>query len=281
CGKGLGAIPSSTVGYEKIFNPSLQYTDEQAFVQYILSDQPEAPKYFAVMKRVNKEGPKIIGDAKQPELLDVSRIASVTGQATVIDLSPSSEFAAGHVPGTINIPLSLLAAWAGWIVDYSRPVYLIADAEQLPEALRVLRKIGIDQISGLFETSAVREAALNTERYVSESPQELAERIESGEVTLLDVRSDAEWNTSHIPEARHFFLGRLPDRLTAIDVNQPVVVQCQGGARSAIAAGVLQASGINVINMTGGIQAWQAAGLPTTETAHENLTCSIRGATAR
>ncbi|MFH1303755.1 MAG: rhodanese-like domain-containing protein [Planctomycetota bacterium] len=281
CGKGLGAIPSSTVGYEKIFNPSLQYTDEQAFVQYILSDQPEAPKYFAVMKRVNKEGSKIIGDAKQPELLDVNRIASVTGQATVIDLSPSSEFAAGHVPGTINIPLSLLAAWAGWIVDYSRPVYLIADTEQLPEALRVLRKIGIDQISGLFETSAVREAALNTERYVSESPQELAERIESGEVTLLDVRSDAEWNTSHIPEARHFFLGRLPDRLTAIDVNQPVVVQCQGGARSAIAAGLLQASGINVINMAGGFQAWHAAGLPTAETAHENLTCSIRGATAR
>ncbi len=277
CGKGLGAIPSSTVGYEKLFNPSLQYTDEQAFVDYILSDQPEAPKYFAVMKRVNKEGPKIIGDAKLPELCDVSRITSIAQQATVIDISSAPEFAKAHVPGTINIPFSLLATWAGWIVDYSRPVFLLAETAQLTEALRVLHKIGIDQVQGLFETAAVRAADLNTEGYVTESPDALAQRIESGKVTLLDVSSDSEWNTNHIPQARHFYLGHLPDRLSEIAAGKPMVVQCQSAARSAIAASILQAAGINVINMAGGFQAWQAAGLPTTETAHENYACGTAG----
>ena len=69
CGKGLGAIPSSTVGYEKLFNPALQFADEDSFVKYILADQPEAPKYFAVMKRVNKEGPKVLGDGHHHSML--------------------------------------------------------------------------------------------------------------------------------------------------------------------------------------------------------------------
>lgn len=280
CGKGLGAIPSSTVGYEKRFNPALLFADEQSFVEYILSDQPEAPKYFAVMKRVNKEGPSIIGDVGLPELLDVSQVAFTAAEAMVIDLSPSAQFADAHVPGTINLPLSMLATWAGWLVDYSKPVYLIADATQLTEAIRVLRKIGIDQVQGLFESSAVRKAGLNTQGYVSTSPKDLAQRIESGEVTLIDVRSDSEWNTRHIPEAKHCFLGRLPDRLTAIDVKKPVVVQCQSAARSAIAASILQAADINVINMAGGFQAWQTAGLPTTTTANGSHSCGTVGSAA-
>ncbi|MEO8271569.1 MAG: MBL fold metallo-hydrolase, partial [Aureliella sp.] len=126
CGKGLGAIPSSTVGYEKLFNPALQFTDEDKFVKYILSDQPEAPKYFAVMKRVNKEGPALIGDSGLPGPQPIDKLKSVLESATVIDLSASDQFAKGHVPRTLNIPTAMLAGWAGWVVDYSKPVYLIA-----------------------------------------------------------------------------------------------------------------------------------------------------------
>jgi hydroxyacylglutathione hydrolase len=262
CGKGLGAIPSSTVGYEKLFNPALAFTDGDKFVQYILSDQPEAPKYFAVMKRVNKEGPAIIGGKGLPELQSVGNLNSVLDSATVIDLSPSNQFADGHVSRTLNIPSGMVAGWAGWVVDYSKPVYLIADSSQLPEAIRVLRKIGLDDVRGYFDVSQVREAGLATESYDTAKPDELASRIEAGVVKLIDVRSNEEWKSGRIAPADHCFLGRLPGNVFAIEDDKPIVVQCQAGGRSAIAASILQAAGFNVINMTGGLAAWTAAGLP-------------------
>jgi hydroxyacylglutathione hydrolase len=262
CGKGLGAIPSSTVGYEKLFNPALQFTVEDAFVRYILSDQPEAPKYFAVMKRVNKEGPELIGDKGLPESQPIDDLSTALDSVTVIDLSPSAQFAEGHVPRTINIPAAMLAGWAGWVVDYSKPAYLIADPSQLPEAIRVLRKIGLDDVRGYFDVSKVRDAELATETYATGTPKDLAPRIESGEVKLVDVRSDEEWKSGRIAEADHRFLGRLPDNVSNIENSKPIVTQCQSGARSAIAASILQANGLEVINMTGGFGAWADAGLP-------------------
>ncbi|QDU82579.1 Beta-lactamase hydrolase-like protein [Polystyrenella longa] len=266
CGKGLGAIPSSTVGYEKLFNPALQFKDEEKFVQYILSDQPEAPTYFAVMKRVNKEGPAIIGDAGLPHSLPIDDLNSTLDSATVIDLSPSDQFADGHVPHSLNIPLGMLAGWAGWIVDYSKPVYLIADPSQLPEATRVLRKIGLDDVQGYFDVTKIRKAGLATECYDNKKPTELAPRIDSGEVSLIDVRTDEEWKSGHIENAEHRFLGRLLDNLDAIASDKPIITQCQTGGRSAIAASALQAAGYKVINMTGGFGDWLKAGLPVDQT---------------
>lgn len=262
CGKGLGAIPSSTVGYEKLFNPALQFTSEDEFVKYILSDQPEAPKYFAVMKRVNKEGPDVIGDRGLPKLQPLQSLTKVLENATVIDLTASAQFASGHVPRTINIPAPMLAGWAGWIVDYSKPAYLIAEPNQLPEAIRVLQKIGMDDVRGYFDAAQVRAAGLATQSYQSATPAELKSRIESGTVNLLDVRSDEEWKSSRIAQAEHRFLGRLPDNLAALDGGKPIVAHCQGGGRSAIASSLLQAAGLEVVNMTGGFGAWIQAGLP-------------------
>ncbi|MFK8112078.1 MAG: rhodanese-like domain-containing protein [Rubripirellula sp.] len=256
CGKGLGAIPSSTVGYEKRFNPALQFTDEGKFVDYILSDQPEAPKYFAVMKRVNKEGPEIIGENGLPDSLSIDKLGSALESATVIDLSPSPQFASGHIPGSINIPTSMLAGWAGWVVDYAKPAFLIADPSQVQEATRVLRKIGLDDVRGYFDIAKVYASGLATESYESDTPEVLAARIASGEVQLLDVRSDAEWKSGRIAEAEHQFLGRLPDYVSEIQQEKPIVTQCQAGGRSAIAASILQAAGHEVINMTGGFGAW-------------------------
>lgn len=262
CGKGLGAIPSSTVGYEKLFNPALQFTDEELFVRYILSDQPEAPKYFAFMKRVNKEGPRVLGKATRPDRIDVDQIDAMRDAATLIDLSPTAQFASSHVPGAINIPLSRLASWAGWIVDYSKPAYLIAEVGQISEATRVLRKIGMEDVRGVFDAQEVRNSEYATQSYRNATPDELASRVESRSVALVDVRSDAEWNAGRIPGAQHHFLGRLPDTFTSIPSDKPVVLQCQGGTRSAIAASILQAAGRDVINMSGGFAKWRRDGLP-------------------
>ena len=263
CGKGLGAIPSTTVGYEKLFNPALQYDDEDSFVRYILADQPDAPKYFAVMKRVNKEGPRLIRELPVPRPGQPDTVASVAQNETVIDLSPSAQFEVAHVPGTWNIPLSMLASWAGWLVDYDRPVYLIGKQEQFAEAIRILHKIGVDEIAGYFDVEAMEAAGLASEHYKSVSPTEIADQIASGEVHLIDVRSNAEWSEGFIPKAEHFFLGRLPENLDRLSKASPVVAQCLGGARSAIATSVLQAAGFDVINLAGGYSAWKRDGLAT------------------
>ncbi len=263
CGKGLGAIPSSTVGYEKLFNPALQYSDEEDFVQYILSEQPEAPKYFAVMKRVNKEGPAIIGDQKIPAQLPVSQLTSMITEGTVIDLAPPAQFADRHVAGTINIPTRMLAAWAGWVVDYSKPAYLIANPSDLPEAMRVLRKIGLDDVRGYFDQEEVRQSDLTQESYRQASPAELLDPIREGKLNLIDVRSAEEWKECRISEANHHFLGRLLDNLDQLDRGKPIVAQCRTGGRSAIAASLLKAAGFEVINMTGGFLEWDSLELPT------------------
>lgn len=262
CGKGLGAIPSSTVGYEKLFNPSLQYHDEQEFVDYILADQPETPFYFAVMKRVNKVGPELIRNLPEVRTVPPADFAKTTRDQLVLDVRNSASFAQGHVSGSINIPSSSLVQWAGFFVDYNKPLYLLTDSDSIAANLQSLRSIGIDNVQGYFDLKATYVTKSFSETYPSESPQALASRIEDGSVLLLDVRAATEFNEGHIAGAEHRFLGNLLRELTQIDSAKPVVAQCLAGGRSAIATSILQKAGFNVINMTGGYNAWRSVGLP-------------------
>ncbi len=270
CGKGLGAIPSTTVGYEKRFNAALQFQDEQQFVDYILADQPETPYYFAEMKRVNKVGPTLIRTLPPVESAAVKDLERVARQQLVIDTWPSERFAEAHVPGTINLPADALVRWAGFLVDYSQPVYLLADTASIAEHLRGLRSIGIDNVGGYFDAQQVQDADLRTEAYAQMSPQELRPQIESGMATLLDVRSRTEFEEGHIPGAEHRFVGKLLRELSNLDQSKPIVAQCQAGGRSAIATSILQRAGFDVVDMQGGYQAWKNAGLPTEKAALAN-----------
>lgn len=267
CGKGLGAIPSSTVGYEKLFNPALQFRDEQQFVHYILADQPETPFYFAVMKRVNKVGPQLLRNLPAVTALSPHELPHVVGDHLVIDTIPSQEFAQAHVRGSINVPSATLVQWAGFFADYSQPLYLITDSSSVAENLRGLRSIGIDRVGGYIDATAVRESDLRTESYPSATPQELRGRIESGNVRLLDVRALTEFQAGHIAGSNHRFLGKLLRGLPQLSKTKPIVAQCQGGGRSAIATSILQRAGYDVTNMQGGYQAWVKAGLPIDEAA--------------
>lgn len=262
CGKGLGAIPSSTVGYEKLFNPALQFDDEQEFVHYILTDQPETPFYFAVMKRVNKLGPELTKALMPVHAINPTELAATATMSMVIDTGAAGDFAKSHVPGTINVPASNLVQWAGFFVDYNQPIYLITDEASLPSQLRSLRSIGIDNVGGFFDAGAVKVAGLRTESYRSATPTELRARIDGGDVTLVDVRAATEFQAGHIAGAEHRFLGTLLRKLKTLSKEKPVVAQCLAGGRSAIAASLLQRAGFDVVNMQGGYQAWLAAGLP-------------------
>ncbi|MFT5301881.1 MAG: hydroxyacylglutathione hydrolase [Mariniblastus sp.] len=263
CGKGLGSIPSSTVGYEKMYNPALQFTDEQEFVDYILSEQPEAPRYFAVMKRVNKEGPNILGDRESPGNINAKTVVDIALEKMIIDTRNQQAFANGHVKGTINIPLKYLAAWAGWLVDYDKPIYLLSPDSDRVEAIRVLYKIGIEQIAGYFDAKEVADAGLNVQSFEEVSPSDIEQQVVSGEVVLVDVRGDTEWKEQHINQAKRCFLANLSEKLDEFSGDCKLVFQCRSGGRSAIAASLAQAAGVeNVLNLRGGINAWVAAGFP-------------------
>ncbi len=275
CGKGLGAIPSSTVGYEKMFNPALQYTDEKEFVDYILAEQPPAPKYFALMKRVNKEGPMILGGEGIPQTVETGELSVAREVGTILDVRVPTQFADAHVPGAINIPLTMLASWGGWVLDYSKPLYILAEGGTLKEATRILRKIGVEQIEGAFSPTEISAANLTTESYENVLPADVSAKIENNEVTLIDVRKQAEWAAGHIPQADFRFLGHLPEHISEIDDSKLIVAQCQSGARSAIATSILQAAGKKVVNLAGGYLGWSKAGLPTTTDAVSAEACSI------
>lgn len=267
CGKALGAVPFSTLGYEKIANWGLAVSDEDEFVQMVLAGQPEPPLYFAEMKRINKEGPRMLGGFNVPPRLESGAISALlAGGGIVIDTRPAADFAEGHIPGTVNIPLNKsFNTWAGWLVPFGRDFHLIVDDARIGEAVRDLAMIGLDSVAGYFITGAVAEwsgsGGLGAIGQISVG--ELAERMQTDDVNVIDVRGLSEWEAGHIPGASNIPAGLLPTRLEEVPSTSLVVVQCQSGGRSSIAASVLRSRGYtNVVNLTGGIEEWKKQKLP-------------------
>jgi hydroxyacylglutathione hydrolase len=267
CGKALGAVPQSTLGYERVVNWAFGITDEDEFVRAVLAGQPEPPAYFARMKRVNRDGPAILGAWPDPPALDPASLAEVLASGSVVvDLRPASAFAEAHVPGTLNIPLNKsFTTWAGSLVPYDHDISLIAPdgPGRAADAIRALAMIGLDQVRGVFPESTIeawgRHGKLQQVAQVDAAG--LAARDD--EVTVVDVRGQSEWDAGHIAGAVHVPLATLASRLDELPRNTPLVLQCQGGGRSSIASALLQAHGFeNVANLRGGIRAWREAGLP-------------------
>ena len=279
CGKALGAVPQTTIGYERFTNWGLAEAGEETFVAMVLAGQPEPPKYFAEMKRINRDGPPILGGFARPPRLDAATLGDVlTGGTPVVDTRRAEEFARGHVPGTLSIPLNKsFTGWAGWLLPYDRPIALLVDEgepNRVDETVRDLAMIGLDRVAGWFGLDAI-EHWRRAHGELQSTPQmtvaELAPRLERGDVAVIDVRGGSEWEAGHLPGVSNIPLGYLDEHLDALPREQPLVLQCQGGGRSSIAAAMLQARGFrNVVNLAGGFGAWREAGLdverPATQT---------------
>lgn len=269
CGKGISAVPHSTLGYERRFNWAFRVAGEEDFVRQVLSGQPEPPTYFARMKRLNKTGPAILNGFRVPAPMDSVQLAPLTAAgAAIVDTRSPDAFAKRHAVGTLNIPFgNSFTTWVGWLVDSDQPLYLVVDSAaegRLLEIARALALIGVDRVEGVFDASAV-EAAGTPGDIVQIAPADVAGVLQRDEAMLVDVRGEAEWLEGHIPGAIHMPLGDLPQRLSELPVTRPIVVQCYAGTRSAIAASLLERAGFpDVRNLTGGFSAWRQAGLAST-----------------
>ncbi len=269
CGKGLSAVPQSTLGYERRYNWAFGAAGEEEFVAMVLAGQPEPPRYFGIMKRLNREGQALLGSLPSPERVGESLLRALLDQgAVVVDTRPAPAFAVEHVPGTLNIPLNKsFTTWAGSLLPYDRDLYLImADAapDLVDAAVRNLVLIGLDRVAGYLGADAV-------DLWVQEGqPTGSIRHVSVAELTggsngalIVDVRAESEWDAGHLPGAIHIPLPELEERLSEIPADRDVVTQCQGGGRSAIAASLLKARGYDrVANLAGGYSAWVAAGLP-------------------
>jgi hydroxyacylglutathione hydrolase len=270
CGKSLGAMPSSTLGYERLVNWAFQASDEDAFVREVLAGQPEPPKYFARMKTINRDGPPPAPQARDLPELDLAGLErAMKAGASIIDVRSTADFAAGHIPSTLNLPTGTsFATWAGSLLSYDRDIVLLADTpERIALARRLLMLVGHDRVTArgggdLRDSWRERNGRLATVKLIgfSELPAETHRLV-------IDVRGQSEWDTGHMPGASHLFLGDLAELAAGLPRDTPIAVHCQGGTRSAIGASVLQAEGFtDVANVTGGFREWEAAGLPVVTT---------------
>lgn len=267
CGKGLSAMPQSTVGYEKLYNWAFAIHHEDEFVRAVLAGQPDPPKYFAEMKRMNRDGPPL-GSWPMPQRLAPERLRPLlAGGATVVDLRSAASFAEGHIPGTISIPWNRsFTGWAGWLLSYDRDFYLLADQTGDAGIRRVvedLAMIGLERIGGWFDAEVLSRWA-GKDGDLERSPQVTLEQLAvAPDLVIVDLRNPSEWEQGRLPNARLIPLGTLPDRLEEIPRDCQVVLHCQGGGRSGIGLSILQAAGFrNAVNFTGGYSGWCAAGLP-------------------
>lgn len=269
CGKSLGAMPQTTLGYEKLTNWAFQIDREEGFVEAVLEGQPEAPIYFATMKRMNRDGPPPLGDTRPPRLEPEAFGAALAQKELVIDLRRAEEFAASHVPGTISIPLTrAFAGYAGWVLPYDRDLRLLSggtDEGVAQHATRELAMIGLDRVVGWFGPDAVTAwtgsggTTVPTQRV---GPMDIAKRRSEGAL-VVDVRSTAEWRSGHVAGSLHVPLGRLVAQMAERPRSQPVLLICESGSRSAIGASLLTAAGFtDVTNVTGGLVEWRREGLP-------------------
>lgn len=258
CGKALGAVPSSTVGYEKIRNWAFQYEDDEAgFIEYLLEGQPEPPKYFAMMKQLNKvERPLLVKVPKHSKLTKDQFLSAYENGMKLIDTRNKMDFANGFVPGSINIQgNNSFSTWAGWLLNYQEQFILVADDGQIEDLTRKLMRIGLDNIYGYI--SKVEDLGLELEKEQIIDADEFKSYIGNPDVQIVDVRGLTEYETYHIEGADHIFVGTLPDHLDKFSKDKPIVIHCQSGDRSTIAQSLLLKNGFkNVKNYSAGMKEW-------------------------
>ena len=270
CGKQLSSDTVSSLGDQRRLNYALQPMSKEEFIRLVTADQPDAPPYFTYDAILNtRERATLEKNLKKVlhpvDLAEVLRVGEAGTQ--ILDVRDPSEYAKGHLAGSINIGLGgQYATWAGTGIDRTKPIVIIAEPGREEEAAVRLGRIGFDHVRGYLqggmEALASRPDLLRRTERVS-APMVAEELASADPPVLLDIRTPREWATEHIAGSVNIPLNHLQERIAEIPRNRRIAVHCAGGYRSSIAAGVLHRCGItNLIEMAGGLAAWDAAKLP-------------------
>ena len=274
CGKKIGDAPTTTIGQERrtnyAFRPETVATAAR-FAETVMAGMPQPPAYYPTMKRVNKDGPTALAGLADGGPLAPAEVAALQAAgALVIDARSPEAFAAGHVPGSAFAELGpSFAIWAGWLTPYDRDVVLVVDDPAQYAAARTdLRRIGVDRVVGHLAggVAAWRASGRPLATVGTMSVGDLAGELArpGNDLAVLDVRDRSEWEQGHLPGASHWFAGEIAQgRLPILPSGARVALICGSGYRSMVAASLLRAAGApDVVGVLGGMNAWEASGLP-------------------
>ena len=268
CGRNMRAERSSTIGTERLTNYALQIKSRDEFIRQMTSNLPARPDYFLEDAAINRAGATPLTELPELNPISVSELNTMLGRGAVaLDVRPNDQFAAGHVPGSINIALSgQFASWAGAVLGLSaRPVLIAETSDQLDEARLRLARVGIEDVAGYLDggPAAWQQLGFPLHSLPQITVQDLDSRLRDHALRVLDVRRESEWDAGHISGAEWYPLDRFKAALPPIELNRPIAVHCASGYRSVIACSLLQRAGYNnVINVIGGFDAWREAQLP-------------------
>ena len=260
CGAGIGGEPFSTIGRERASNPLLAHQDRDQFVAAVLGDLPETPPYFPRMKRVNCDGPRLLDLARGyhgvPSLDLDTAAAAVRAGAVPIDLCDDDAVCGEHIATALRIAFGpKIGYWAGWVLpERCRILLLTPDPSRAAEAGRQLLRVGFDTLDGFVASpaSAWQAAGFPVSRVTQISVAELRQREDA--LTLIDVRSEREWEAGHATGAIHIPIGEVNARSGDLNKDSPIATICEGGYRSMLAASILLRAGFrDVLNVAGGM----------------------------
>src|SRR6201993_26902 len=267
CGADIGARLTSTIGYERRHNKFLQFDDVQKFTEYALKTAPPVPTYYPRMKKVNAEGPEVIGGLPRVAGLPAKQFKETIGRNgnQLVDVRTMLAFGGGHIAGAINIGGSpTLSIWAGWMLDSEKPILLVLENDDdLEKIVRLFVRTGYTRFAGYLigGMKAWHAAGFPLERVGQMSVHELNDRKSS--LQVIDVRSPGEWKKGHVAGARHIFVPELDKRMSELDRGEPTAVYCGSGYRASIASSILKRQGFNELwNVPGSWEAWKKAKMP-------------------
>ena len=264
CGKALGALPSTSVGYERRFAwwaPFVDDDDEQGFIDQLLEGQPDAHAYFGRMKRQNKQGPTVLGPLPELREFDSAELARALAadEVVVVDTRGRDEVHAGTVPGALNIPgVDKAASFGAWVYDpeaEDTPLVVLAEEAETAGRLRDhLLRVGIDTVTGY--TTSFEGLDLTTPETIS------VDELDSFDAAMvLDVRNKTEHAAGHIPGSTQLSGGRALWNLEQLPTDGPIVTYCQSGVRNSVAASALRRAGYRVVELEGSYAAWSQRNL--------------------
>jgi hydroxyacylglutathione hydrolase len=264
CGTGFSDRDEGTIGGERLTNPDLRLNKKE-FIEKKMAEPLEMPPYFKMMESYNLNGPPVTYGPPKPAPMSPLEFKAAMGGGMLIDARMPTAFSA-HIPGAYSIWLEGMATWPGWVASYDKPIYLLLERdEDAATAARYLYRLGLDNVKaylcGSFQPWL--NGGHDTEFLGLLVPDALAGMLSAGNVTVLDVRSEAEWKNGRIKEAKHIYVGELERRIGEVPRGRPVACICSTGLRASLAASILKRAGFSeVYNVLGGITAWKAKDYP-------------------